>query len=140
MVVSPPIALMVYQVQSLRHDGVKAFIISSGTRVVIPKLFRATEGALQTANLVFYSPKASHSSKWREVLKNAAVSAVVIDESICPHITTCMFGSSREVGCVTTFIAALTEALKAVRSTQALSSFYIYPCTQMRAGNILIQP
>ena len=27
----------------------------------------------------------------------------------------------REDGCVTTFIAALTEALKAVRSTQALS-------------------
>ena len=40
-----------------------------------------------------------------------------------PHITICVFGSFREVGCVTTFIGALTEALKAVRSTQALSSF-----------------
>ena len=46
------------------------------------------------------------------------------------HITTCVFGSFREVGCVTTFIAALTEALKAVRSTQALSS--------LRAGKVLI--
>ena len=45
---------------------------------------------------------------------------------IPPHITTCVFGSFRDGG-VTTFIAALTEALKAVRSTQALSSFLILP-------------
>ena len=40
-----------------------------------------------------------------------------------PHITTCVF----RVGCVTTFIAALTEDLKSVRSTPALSSFIILP-------------
>ena len=74
-------------VQNLRRKGVKIFIISSGTRDIIPKLFRPTEGALQTASLVFYSPEAiAHSSKWREVLEDAAVSgcvcAVVINESI----------------------------------------------------------
>ena len=41
------------------------------------------------------------------------------------HLTTCVFGSFRKVGCVTTFIAAITEALKTVRSTQALLSFLI---------------
>ena len=46
VVVSPLIALMIDQVQSLRCKGVKAFIISSGTRDIVPKEFRATKGAL----------------------------------------------------------------------------------------------
>ena len=36
-----------------------------------------------------------------------------------PHITTCVFGFFREVGCVTAFIA-LTEVIKAARSTSKI--------------------
>ena len=53
--VSPLVALMVYHVQRLRHDGVKLFIISSGTGDITPKYFGATEKVLQTASLFFFA-------------------------------------------------------------------------------------
>ena len=37
------------------------------------------------------------------------------------HTPTCVFGSFSEVGCITTFSTALTEALKVARSTPAFS-------------------
>ena len=78
MIVFPLIALMVDQVQNLRHEGVKVIIISSGTRDIKPKCFRVTEGALQTASPVFCSPEAiAHSTKWREVLDNTVSSGCV---------------------------------------------------------------
>ena len=78
-----------------------------------------TEGALQTASLMFYFPEAiAHSSKWREVLENTTVSgcvfAVIINESI------------------------LTEALKPARSTQFFSSFLILPLHDMQHVKYLL--
>ena len=53
--VSPLVVLMVCHVQSLRRNGVKVFIIPSGTGDITPKYFGATEKVLQTARMFFFA-------------------------------------------------------------------------------------
>ena len=70
-----------------------------------------------------------YSSKWREVLEYAAVSGRVcvlssMRVSSDTPTSMCLVLSER-FGCVTTYIAVPTKALKAVRYTQVLSSFSI---------------
>ena len=89
MVVSPLISLMMDQVRNLRRNNVEAIVISSGSREssIVDKEFLATETSLKSASLIFSSPEALTSLKWREMLENpvtcSRVSAVVIDEAHC---------------------------------------------------------
>ena len=85
MVVSPLVALMVDQVQSLRAVGVKASIVS--TSKGIPKSFLASESSLSTDSILFCAPEALVVSRWRCGLENPSFServvAVVVDEAHC---------------------------------------------------------
>ena len=88
LVVTPLVALMVDQVQSLLNKGVKAVILSSGGREgTVPASLLATEDTLGNASLVFCSPEALVQNKWRDALDQASLStricAVVVDEAHC---------------------------------------------------------
>ena len=86
IVVSPLISLMVDQV---KKNDVEAVVISSGSREssIVDMEFLVTEKSLKSASLVFSSPEALTSLKWREMLENPVTSnrvcAVVIDEAHC---------------------------------------------------------
>ena len=85
IIVSSLIAVMVDQIQTLRSTGVKASIIYSGSDLAAP--FIATESNLCSDSLLFSSPEALITRKWRDALENSAVSewivAVAIDEAHC---------------------------------------------------------
>lgn len=85
LVVSPLIALMIDQVKSLRCREVQSSIITSGRNLAKP--FMATESSMCTDSLLFCTPEALVSRKWREILDVPAVSdrivAIVVDEAHC---------------------------------------------------------
>ena len=85
VVVSPLVSLMIHQVRSLRSRGVKAAVMSSGSGV--EKELIATDDDLASSSLLFWTPEALVSGKWRGVIENPVVSsrvvAVVIDEGHC---------------------------------------------------------
>ncbi len=87
VVISPLIALMVDQVQSLRDRGVHAVVVSSGSRDKISKEFLASDESLKSASLIFCSPEALTVTKWRDALEKPDVSdrvcALVVDEVHC---------------------------------------------------------
>ena len=68
LVISPLIALMIHQVESLRSRGVKCSIATSDS-------------------LLFCAPEALVTSRWRDILEEPVISvrvvAVVIDEAHC---------------------------------------------------------
>ena len=87
LVVSPLIALMIDQVQSLRSRGIMCSIISSRSSDNIMKEFLANSSSFMSDSLLFCSPEAILQSKWRDIIEKPGVSerivAVVIDESHC---------------------------------------------------------
>ena len=64
LVVSPLVALMINQVQSLRRRGVLSSIISSSKAVTSEYL--ATDASLYTDSLLFCAPEALFMSRWRD--------------------------------------------------------------------------
>ena len=76
---------MVDQVMNLRQRSVDAAMLSSGSKM--PKDLQATEENIQIYHLLFYSPEAIDTSKWREMIAKQEVSsrvvAVVVDEAHC---------------------------------------------------------
>ena len=86
LVVSPLILLMIDQVVGLKAVGVSASILNT-TGGSIPKALLATEDDLTKCSILFSSPEALVSSKWREVLEKPSISgrivAVVVDEVHC---------------------------------------------------------
>ena len=86
LVVSPLISLMIDQVVGLKAVGVSASILNT-TGGSIPKALLATEDDLTKCSILFSSPEALVSSKWREVLEKPSISgrivAVVVDEVHC---------------------------------------------------------
>ena len=88
VVVSPLVALMTDQVQSLRKKGIDAVVISSDRRgEAVADDFVACESSLKTASLIFCSPEALVQTKWRETMEKPGVSdrvcAIVVDEAHC---------------------------------------------------------
>ena len=87
VVVSPLKALMADQIKSLRDSGVKAVVISSGSKDTFTSDFIASESILRTASLIFCSPEALISPKWRVALEKPNISdrvcAVAVDEAHC---------------------------------------------------------
>ena len=85
LVVSPLIALMVDQVESLRSKGIKSSIITSGEGV--SKELLATIDNLSSDSLLFCTPEALVRSKWRSYIQVPRVSerivAYVVDEAHC---------------------------------------------------------
>lgn len=85
LVVSPLVALMIDQVQSLRRRGVKCSIVTS-TRAVA-KEYLATDSNLNTDSLLFCAPEALVKPNWRDALENTTLSGrivcVVVDEAHC---------------------------------------------------------
>ena len=86
IVVSPPISLMVDQVQSLRCRSVRAAIMSSsGSKV--DKEFQARDDDIRDGRLLFCAPEAIDVSKWRDAIAkpefSSRVVAIVVDEAHC---------------------------------------------------------
>ena len=84
LVVSPLIALMVDQVQSLRRRGVKSSVIASQSGV---ENLLAADVNLRNDKLLFCSPEVLARVRWREAIDDPAVSsrivAVAVDEAHC---------------------------------------------------------
>ena len=79
IIVSPLVSLMVDQVRNLRKNGAEAVVISSSSRKssMIDKEFLASERSLKSASLVFSSPEALTSLKWREMLR------ILLCQTVC---------------------------------------------------------
>ena len=77
---------MIDQVVGLKTVGVSTFILNT-TGGSIPKALLATKDNLAKCSILFNSPEALVSSKWREVLIKPSISgrivAVVVDEVHC---------------------------------------------------------
>ena len=86
LVISPLVSLMVDQVSSLRRSGVRAAILSSGSRGMEKELVASDED-MASCSLLFCAPEILVSMKWRYALALPTVSkrvvAVVIDEAHC---------------------------------------------------------
>lgn len=88
IIVSPLVALMVDQVQSLRDKGVAAVIATSGGREGrVAAALLATEENLSTAQFVYGSPEGLLSDRWMDILEkpnfSERVCAIVVDEAHC---------------------------------------------------------
>ena len=87
VVVSPLKALMADQIKSLRDSGVKAVVISSGSKDTFTNDFIALESTLRTASLIFCSSEALISPKCPVALEKPNISdrvcAVAVDEAHC---------------------------------------------------------
>ena len=86
LVITPLVALMFDQVQSLRSNGVKSsIIISSGSGISSDVL--GTESSLCSDSILFCTPESLIRSKWRNAVENPKVSerivAIVVDEAHC---------------------------------------------------------
>ena len=85
LVVSPLIALMLDQVQTLRQRGVKSSIITSTSAVA--KEFLAGESNLANDSILFCAPEAFVTQRWRAALENPSFSqrivSIVVDEAHC---------------------------------------------------------
>ena len=85
LVISPLISLMVNQVVTLKSYGVSAAIVSHGQG--IQKDVIASDEHNAKYSLLFCSPEALVSSKWREILQQSHIHdrivAVVVDEAHC---------------------------------------------------------
>ena len=86
IVVSPLISLMLDQVRSLRSRSVRAAIMSSG-QSKIDKVFLATDNDMRECSLLFCTPEAIDTAKWKESIANSEFStrvvAIVVDEAHC---------------------------------------------------------
>ena len=86
LVISPLVSLMVDQVSSLRHGGVRAAILLSGSYCMEKQLV-ASDKDMASCSLLFCAPEILAGIKWRDTLALRAVSkrvvAVVIDEVHC---------------------------------------------------------
>ena len=85
LVISPLISLMVNQVVTLKSYGVSAAVVSHGKGVQKDVIASSEDGAKY--NLLFCSPEALVSSKWRELLQQPGIHgrivAIVVDEAHC---------------------------------------------------------
>ena len=85
LVITPLIALTFDQVQSLKSNGVKSNIISSGSGISRDVL--GTESSLCSESILFCTPESLIRSKWRNAVENPKVSerivAIVVDEAHC---------------------------------------------------------
>ncbi len=83
LVVSPLVALMTDQVQSLRNRGVNSSIVTSTSAVA--KEYLTTDESLSTDTLLFCAPEALVMSKWRDALEifSGRIVSVVVDEAHC---------------------------------------------------------
>ncbi len=88
LVISPLVALMVDQVQSLRSCGVNASIMTSSSGSIVTPELQATSTSFISDSLLFCAHEALfETNKWRERLEIPAVStrivAIMIDEAHC---------------------------------------------------------
>lgn len=85
LVVTPLVALMIDQVQSLRSKAVKASIITSRSNTGISIDIIGTDSNLSSDSLLFCTPESLVRSRWRNVVERPNISkriiAIVVDES-----------------------------------------------------------
>lgn len=86
LVISPLIALMINQVQSLRSKGIKCSIVTS-SMTGVAKDFIANNSSFTSDSMLFCSPEAIVRSNWRGVIESHYISerivAVIVDEAHC---------------------------------------------------------
>ena len=87
LVISPLISLMVSQVITLRRYGVSAAVISYGKGTQKDVIASDEHSDSCTYSLLFCSPEALVSSKWRELPQQSGIHdrivAVIVDEAHC---------------------------------------------------------
>ena len=87
LVISPLISLMVSQVITLRSYGVSAAVISYGKGTQKDVIASDEHSDSCMYSLLFCSPEALVSSKWRELLQQSGIHdrvvAVIVDEAHC---------------------------------------------------------